>query len=429
MKTCRMYACGRVLFISAALVLAIAGVRAAQVGAQGRALAPSGEAEVLSAGDAGAPIRLRTGVFFPAAGQKSANPADLTVERLPTAGLGYYIVQFTGPVREAWKERVTKAGGTIFDYIPDFAFVVRMDDAAHTAVTALPEVAWVGPFQPAYKLSPDFAGRTGMLDLVIQTFPDTALTDLSGQMAASGGWVADASASEAGGLLRVQADAAQLEALAKIPGVRWIEPFYERVLFNDVARGNAIMGAETAWTTLGLYGQGQIVAVADTGLDTGSLGTLHQDFLGSPTGCSNTSRIVATYALGRVGDWSDSCYSNGNKGGHGTHVSGSVLGNGCRSGSNGLPGYASSYAGLAPQAGLVMQSVMDSSCGLSGLPNDLNSLFRPGPQCGRPHPHEQLGRGRRRTIHHRFPQHRSLHLEQQGRDHPILSGQRRHRRQ
>ena len=201
-------------------------------------------------------------------------------------------------MQEAWKEQVEKAGGAIFDYVPDFAFIVRMDNTAHTAVMALPEVVWVGPYQPAYKLSPDLAGRSGMLDLVVQTFPDAAITDLSGQMGASGAQVADASASEAGGLIRLQADAAQLGALAKIPGVRWIEPFYERVLFNDVARGNAIMGAEKAWTTLGLYGQGQIVAVADTGLDTGSLGALHQDFLGSPTGCSDTSRIVATYALG-----------------------------------------------------------------------------------------------------------------------------------
>ena len=321
MKTCHIHASRRVLFICAALVLVIAGTPTAQVRAQDQALAPSGEAEVLSARDAWAPIRLRTGVYFPAAGQKSDNPAELTIEQLPTAGLGYYLVQFTGPVQEAWKEQVTKAGGTIFDYIPDFAFVVRMDDAVRTAVAVLPEVAWIGPFQPAYKLTPDLAGRTGLLDLVIQTFPDTTLTDLSRQMAASGARVADASASEAGGLLRVQADAAQLEALAKIPGVRWIEPFYERVLFNDVARGNAIMGAETAWNSLSLYGQGQIVAVADTGLDTGNLSNLHQDFGGNPTGCSGTNRVVATYALGRNNNWSDSCRSGSvNAGGHGTHV-------------------------------------------------------------------------------------------------------------
>ena len=105
----------------------------------------------------------------------------------------------------------------------------------------------------------------------------------------------------------MQVDAARLDELARIPAVRWIEPFYERVLFNDVARGSDIMNAETPWTNLGLYGQGQIVAVADSGLDTGNLSTLHQDFLGSPTGCTGTDRVVATFALGRANDWSDSC--------------------------------------------------------------------------------------------------------------------------
>ena len=375
MNTHLIRICRRVLFIWAALVLVMAGAPAAQVRAQSQNPAPSGEA--------GAPIRLRTGVFFPTAGPESDAPAELGSERPPTAVPSYYIVQFTGPVQEAWKERVTKAGGTLFDYIPDFAFIVRMDAAAYTAVTVLPEVAWVGPFEPAYKLSPDLTGRTGMVDLVIQTFPDTALTDLSGQMAAANAQVTDASTSEAGGLLRAEVDAAQLEALAKIPGVRWIEPYYERVLHNDIARSNPIMAAETAWTNLGLYGAGQIVAVADTGLDTGNLGTLHQDFLGNPTGCANTNRIVATYALGRAGNWSDSCRTGGvNEGGHGTHVSGSVLGNGCRSGSNGLPGYTGSYAGLAPQAGLVMQSIMDSSCNLGGLPADLNTLFNQARTAG-----------------------------------------------
>ena len=423
MKNCHIHACRRVLFICAALVLVIAGAPTAQVRAQDQALAPSGEAEVLSARDAWAPIRLRTGVFFPAAGQKSDNPAELTIEQLPTAGLGYYLVQFTGPVQEAWKEQVTKAGGTIFDYIPDFAFVVRMDDAVRTAVAVLPEVAWIGPFQPAYKLSPDLAGRTGLLDLVIQTFPDTALTDLSGQMAASARGLRTASASEAGGLLRVQVDAAQLEALAKIPGVRWIEPFYERVLFNDVARGNAIMGAETAWNSLSLYGQGQIVAVADTGLDTGSLSNLHQDFGGNPTGCSGTNRVVATYALGRNNNWSDSCRSGSvNAGGHGTHVSGSVLGNGCRSGSSGLPAYTSSYAGLAPQAGLVMQSVMDSSCGLGGLPTDLNTLFSQARNAGARIHTNSWGSAVAGQYTTDSAQHRPLHLEQQGCDDTVLGG-------
>ncbi len=381
MRTHPIFPSGHVILRFAVLMLIASGAMPFSVQAQSDT--PPSQVEVQSAPAGAPPIRLQVGTFIPTAGEGLNVPADLNSEGAATDGSGYYIVQFAGPVQEVWKVAVEKAGGTIFDYVPDFAFIVRMDTAARAAVTALPDVAWIGPYQPAYKLSPDLDGSTGMLDLVVQTFPDTAISDLSGQMGASGAQVADASASAAGGVIRLQIDAAQLSALAGIPAVRWIEPFYERELFNDVARGNAIMGAETAWSSLGLYGQGQIVAVADTGLDTGSLSTLHQDFRGNPTSSSGTNRIIATYALGRTNNWSDSCRTGGvNDGGHGTHVSGSVLGNGCRSGSSGLPGYTGSYAGMAPQAGLVMQSVMDSRCGLDGLPTDLNTLFTQARNAG-----------------------------------------------
>jgi hypothetical protein len=272
----------------------------------------------------------------------------------------------------------------VFDYIPDFAFIVSMDETTRSAVANMPEVVAVEFFHPAYKLNPELKDATGLVDLTVQTFPNAAIGDIVTQSETLGGQVEDISETEFGGQMRLTIDAARLPDLARIPGVRWIEPFYEPVLLNDIARSNTIMAAETAWNTLGLYGAGQIVAVADSGLDTGNLSTLHQDFRGGPAGCSGTGRIVATYALGRSGDWSDSCQTvqGENDGGHGTHVAGSVLGNGCRSGSNGQPNYGGSYAGLAPQASLVMQSVMSSNCGLGGIPGDLNQLFQQAYNAG-----------------------------------------------
>lgn len=322
------------------------------------------------------PIRLRIGSFVPVAGERLPIPPELAIADDELVGPGYHIVQFQGPIDQEWKARVASLGGQVLDYVPDFAFVVYMDDVTRAGVETLPEVVWIGPFQPAYKLSPDLTEAQGVLDLVVQTFPTEMVDAVSIQLSALGARVQDSSQNLLGGQLRLTIDAAQLTALAHVPAVRWIEPFHERVLFNDVARGNSIMAAETLWSDLGLYGEGQVVAISDTGLDTGSLSTIHQDFRGNPTGCSGTNRILATYALGRSGDWSDSCrYFGTNHGGHGTHVAGSVLGNGCRAGSGGVPDYSGSYAGLAPQASLVFQSVMDSSCGLGGLPNDLNELF------------------------------------------------------
>lgn len=139
-----------------------------------------------------------------------------------------------------------------------------------------------------------------------------------------------------------------------------------QVWANDVARRD-VMRVEEVWEELGLYGQGQIVAVADTGLDTGNLDTLSADFAG---------RVIETFARGRSGDWSDA-------NGHGTHVAGSVLGNGRDSGSDpDARDYGGSFAGVAPEADLVFQSLLDADGGLGGLPDDLGDLYRQAYDAG-----------------------------------------------
>ena len=71
-----------------------------------------------------------------------------------TGQRGYFIVQFAGPVMEAWKADVAAAGAELLDYIPDFAYTARMTPEAADRIAALDSVAWVGSFHPAYKLDP-----------------------------------------------------------------------------------------------------------------------------------------------------------------------------------------------------------------------------------------------------------------------------------
>jgi hypothetical protein len=123
------------------------------------------------------------------------------------------------------------------------------------------------------------------------------------------------------------------------------------------------MRANDLRASLGLYGNGQVVAVADTGLDTGNLGSLPPDVAG---------RVIKTYCLGRISpcDWSDYVA-------HGTHVVGSVLGNGSASGSNpAAHSYNGSFAGVAPEAQLVLQSLADSEGALNGITFDRGNLMR-----------------------------------------------------
>ncbi len=102
-----------------------------------------------------------------------------------------------------------------------------------------------------------------------------------------------------------------------------------------------------------LTGEGVLVAIADTGLDE-----THPDFAG---------RIERVVARGRPGNGSDPK-------GHGTHVAGSVLGDGSASGGT--------IKGTAPKARLFFQSLLDRDDGLGGLPFELGELFEEAYKAG-----------------------------------------------
>ncbi len=137
------------------------------------------------------------------------------------------------------------------------------------------------------------------------------------------------------GFLRVFANDQQLAGLSAIPQVRMLHPYSPPRILNNVADG--IVDVDVLRTDLGLTGKGQIVAVADTGLDTGvDDAGMHADFKGN---------IESIQPIVLPGDASDVS-------GHGTHVAGSIAGNGANS--NGK------IRGMAPDAKLVIQAVGDA---------------------------------------------------------------------
>ena len=280
----------------------------------------------------------------------------------------YWIVQFVGPVKSEWGEQVKSIGGALREYIPEDAFLVKLPASAVEQVKALEFVNWVSPYEPAYKVSPLLMGRRGPtagdeivnLSVNLGAFQPTPkgnvtvllhsasdLGKVTKKITDQGGTVAAAEGNTIVASLNPEAVA----ELAKMVEVHWIEPYEEPVLHNNVSA--PIIGVQAVWDNHGLDGEGQIVSVADTGLDTGvNDATMHDDFEG---------RIVNIYD--RVGDGANDVYC-----GHGTHVAGSVLGNGTRS--NGT------IRGMAPAARLVFQSIENNTNGsLSGIPADFNQLF------------------------------------------------------
>jgi subtilisin family serine protease len=296
-------------------------------------------------------LRLQAGSFDP---RRAAPPlpGPLTIGSTSP----YLIVQFAGPVRPEWRAALEAAGVEVLDYLPDYAYVVRLPVAVHRAtLSRLPGVRWVGDLLPAYRLAPVLWEAEDPRTVTLQLFPGQ---DPAAVFEMPGVRVLEIAPTRWQTTLRIRCDGDQLPALAALPGVRWIEPFVPPELVNDVVAG--LTGVLTAWTTLDLTGTGQLVAVADTGLDVGAAGTI-TDFAG---------RIVATQSFGRpaTGAWDDPQ-------GHGTHVAGSAVGGGVLSGGQ--------FRGMAPGAGLVVQSLYTStSPGGITVPSDLRDLLSPAYTVG-----------------------------------------------
>ena len=136
-----------------------------------------------------------------------------------------------------------------------------------------------------------------------------------------------------------------LTDLAKRPEVAIIEQVEAPRLYDGPAR--TLLGLVRNNSKLGLEGAGEIIGVADTGIDK-----THADL---------KNRIVGVSAWGRKGDVSD-------PEGHGTHVAGCAVGDGTAS--------KGEVMGAAPQAKVFFQSILDSNGELGGLRKDIGELLK-----------------------------------------------------
>ncbi|HPW56736.1 MAG TPA: S8 family serine peptidase [Thermoanaerobaculaceae bacterium] len=304
-----------------------------------------------------------------------------------------FLIQAASPRElEALKSYLAANRLVVRDYIPELAFLVQLDPGQREALAGRPEVFWVGFFQPAFRLDPKLEyialnqpDRPLQLTVVLDRVVYPSLAAARSGIASKAVELDDLTPGNTSDtwIARLKATAREAYRLAALPGALWVERFVEVELHNNIARTSVstatgrgavagpIMDVEDVWAR-GIRGEGQIAAAADTGLDTGNLATLHHDF-GQQGSSTNPLRVIKGYALARS-TWDDPNPA----GGHGTHTSGSIVGNGIRSGStpsaNTFP--TTSFAGTAPKAQFVFQSIMDSSGNLM-VPSPISNLFSP----------------------------------------------------
>jgi hypothetical protein len=200
------------LLILAAIVLALS------IGATGgKILLPESETGPMT-------VELVQGYRFDPLQDTPELPAELTAQA-PQGEYGYYLVQFAGKVRPEWKRSVEKLGGEFLWYLPRYAFVARLPVNRVEEIRALPEVRWVGLDQPAYKVIPGLENSFGPQTLIVVFHYAEDGDALVDQLRALGARNIVTEFNPWNKSVKLDVDGSAVKAIARLPGVYWIEPY------------------------------------------------------------------------------------------------------------------------------------------------------------------------------------------------------------
>lgn len=296
--------------------------------------------------------------------------------RRPAAGL--FLIQFTDRLDPSWRKDLSARGVELLRYVPDDAFVVRFRGAVVEEIQALPYVQWVGGYRPDHKLHDSLRAPAQARNLedasriAILLAPDATPADIA---AARTGLelVVQESQYRFGSVLRGKLAPGQLQRLAESPSVLWIEPAPDMKI-NDELSSKIVGGEGTGHATLtqemGFDGSGRTnllpavkVAVADTGLSTGTSGGVHPDLFG---------RATNFFYYGGLGSAAD-------EHSHGTHVAGIVAGTGSLNTGDDSGAYYG--LGVAPGAEIIAQRIFDKN-GRYAPPPSFEALTRDAVSVG-----------------------------------------------
>ncbi len=308
---------------------------------------------------------------------------------------GYYVLTHTYPVPTHWEGELKEAGIDCFSFIPINGFHCKLNKHSTSQLDSL-EVEGILKLDPTDKMSRglariltteniDSAGLFYQQDMVPvnlllsgKTLPEEIYSMNNIDVTYHVGRFAT---------VYIEPSSSAISWLANQNEIEWLEEEFVYELQNDVA--DSVLKAPDLWSQATMSGidsswnyvdgTGIIVAVADSGLDSGTNdSTMHPDF---------RDHIVDIVSLPMTPARATACGSPANDGaedtnGHGTHVAGSVLGDGTDSSGN--------IKGIAPEARLYFQSVglwcannpVGKQSTLNGIPTNKTDLFRFGAENG-----------------------------------------------
>ncbi|OFZ12059.1 MAG: hypothetical protein A2Z20_07470 [Bdellovibrionales bacterium RBG_16_40_8] len=341
--------------------------------------------------DAGDKIYLRAGTTsiselnqtdkFKALGSLNNLTSNTGINSLNERSL-YFILQFKTHITRKDEIRLRQSGIEILRYVPEDAYIIRATQAQVDAlIVNLPNFKGAAIYHAEVRLSPELKvrsifNRDQFQDISLQLFNGTNAQALVNDLTQKGVLITGISSST----ITLRALVRDFSWIASLGGVEWVAKKSQMQLRNFVIpqivtqqadeelpppaifprgdfteltgyeSGTKVMNFEQAWSK-GFKGVGEVVTVADTGLDTGDTTTLARDFLNFKSG----------EAFGYASKtWADFY-------GHGTHVTGSVGGAG--EDSNRM------ITGGATGVKLIVQSLWSQAYQTLTTPGDLRILF------------------------------------------------------
>jgi len=236
----------------------------------------------------------------------------------------HYVLQLDGPITPQRRQALENAGIVLGDYLPLHAYLVNLKGVKPGEIAKLDFVQWIGPYQDAWKLSPDVGhrltpfktqkrieyARNGQLELVVTLFNDRDLAQAQTDLANLGATILNRYEIAGQGVIDLVIDADLLPQLPMQPAIQFVEEAGEFTLRNSTTRWivQSNVNGETPLYDHGLKGTGQIVGIMDGKIDPN-----HCSFFDDAPFGPDHRKIIAYHATPGTDV-------------HGTHVAGTAVG-------------------------------------------------------------------------------------------------------
>lgn len=263
-------------------------------------------------------------------------PSRRRVPRAEQGAWPHHVVQLDGPPIASWVGDIEALGVEVVEPVGAYGlFVVGTPDQMR-AVADLPFVAWAGPFEPAWRISPTMAAARGRVPVLVGVYPPERLDDVRGVIEASGGTIDGVRTTEPGqaragiaarvAIIRATIDAGSArDEVARSPWVRFLEldepvdvedERSAQIIAESFAPGGGVPAPVTGYTArltdVGIDGTGVTIAIVDSGIDNHTNATMHADLQGRLAFFVDQTSGAATTDVN----------------GHGTHVASIAAGDG-----------------------------------------------------------------------------------------------------